>query len=567
MKKLKETLKNLKVKSKLLVLAGVMVFFILLIGLVAIVCAGFMNQKTKDLAEGWMASALMATELDTMTSNYRIMQYGFISSVKEEDMNNFETQMENISEQISDITASYEAILLSEEDKKLLLATSSSWASYKEISAEVIELSKSGKNAEAAELMVGECKNTYDEFGKNIDALVEFNQTGADSAAALARNTYSFVVIIIIVVLVIAIILAAIISKTVTWSVNEPLKKVHDVLGEISSGSLGVSMDYEAKDEFGDLAIAINSFVASLKEIINDEKGLLLEMADGNFNIRTQAEDKYIGDYEPILASMRAINKKLGSAMERIADSTNQVLVASEQMAEEAQTLADGATEQASTVEELLATVEDAAGQAAEGAKQADEASVNANSVRKQAEQSNERMKEMIDAMDKINQTSKEISTIIQAIESIATQTNLLSLNASIEAARAGEAGKGFAVVADEIGKLALQCSEAAGTTKTLIETARLQAENGDKIAKDTADELFSVTEGVIKIVEVADAVKVNCENQAKSMKQIDDGIEIISKVVENNSAAAEESSAASEELAAHAQNLQDQMSGFNFKD
>lgn len=567
MKKLKETLKNLKVKSKLLVLAGVMVFFILLIGLVAIVCAGFMNQKTKDLAEGWMASALMATELDTMTSNYRIMQYGFISSVKEEDMNNFETQMENISEQISDITASYEAILLSEEDKKLLLATSSSWASYKEISAEVIELSKLGKNAEAAELMVGECKNTYDEFGKNIDALVEFNQTGADSAAALARNTYSFVVIIIIVVLAIAIILAAIISKTVTWSVNEPLKKVHDVLGEISSGSLGVSMDYEAKDEFGDLAIAINSFVASLKEIINDEKGLLLEMADGNFNIRTQAEDKYIGDYKPILASMRAINKKLGSAMERIADSTNQVLVASEQMAEEAQTLADGATEQASTVEELLATVEDAAGQAAEGAKQADEASVNANSVRKQAEQSNERMKEMIDAMDKINQTSKEISTIIQAIESIATQTNLLSLNASIEAARAGEAGKGFAVVADEIGKLALQCSEAAGTTKTLIETARLQAENGDKIAKDTADELFSVTEGIIKIVEVADAVKVNCENQAKSMKQIDDGIEIISKVVENNSAAAEESSAASEELAAHAQNLQDQMSGFNFKD
>lgn len=567
MKKLKETLKNLKVKSKLLVLAGVMVFFILLIGLVAIVCAGFMNQKTKDLAEGWMASALMATELDTMTSNYRIMQYGFISSVKEEDMNNFETQMESISEQISDITASYEAILLSEEDKKLLLATSSSWASYKEISAEVIELSKLGKNAEAAELMVGECKNTYDEFGKNIDALVEFNQTGADSAAALARNTYSFVVIIIIVVLVIAIILAAIISKTVTWSVNEPLKKVHDILGEISSGSLGVSMDYEAKDEFGNLAIAINSFVASLKEIINDEKGLLLEMADGNFNIRTQAEDKYIGDYKPILASMRAINKKLGSAMERIADSANQVLVASEQMAEEAQTLADGATEQASTVEELLATVEDAAGQAAEGAKQADEASANANSVRKQAEQSNERMKEMIDAMDKINQTSKEISTIIQAIESIATQTNLLSLNASIEAARAGEAGKGFAVVADEIGKLALQCSEAAGTTKTLIETARLQAENGDKIAKDTADELFSVTEGVIKIVEVADAVKVNCENQAKSMKQIDEGIEIISKVVENNSAAAEESSAASEELAAHAQNLQDQMSGFHFKD
>lgn len=176
-------------------------------------------------------------------------------------------------------------------------------------------------------------------------------------------------------------------------------------------------------------------------------------------------------------------------------------------------------------------------------------------------------MQDMIGAMDKINQTSKEISTIIQAIESIATQTNLLSLNASIEAARAGEAGRGFAVVADEIGKLALQCSQAAGDTKNLIETAISQAESGDKIAKDTAEELFSVTQGVEKIVEAANAVRINCENQALSLKQIDEGIEVISKVVETNSAAAEESSAASEELAAHAQNLQNQMSEFSFSD
>lgn len=567
MKKFREIFKNLKVKSKLLALAGILVCSILIIGIISMICAGFMNQRTKDLADNWMASALMATELDTMTSDYRIMQYGYISSVKEEDMNNFETRMESISEQITATSAAYEEILLSEEDEKLLLATRAAWSAYKEISAEVISLSKAGRRDEAAELMVGECKTIYDEFGKNIDALVEFNEIGAASAATSANYTYIFVVILIIVVLVIAVILAAMIAKIVTLSINVPLRKVHDILRRISSGSLEVFMDYESKDEFGDLAKAINSFAESLKEIINDEKRLLLEMADGNFNISTDVEEKYIGDYEPILSSMRTINQKLGGAMEKIADSTNQVLVASEQMAEEAQTLADGAAEQASTVQELLATVEEAAAQATEGAKQSEEASVSANSVRAQAEQSNERMKEMISAMDKINQTSKEISTIIQAIESIATQTNLLSLNASIEAARAGEAGKGFAVVADEIGKLALQCSEAAGNTKTLIETARLQAESGDKIAKDTADELFSVTEGVVRIVEVADAVKVNCENQAESMRQIDEGIEIISKVVENNSAAAEESSAASEELAAHAQNLQDQMSGFNFRD
>lgn len=565
MKKMAMKLKNMKVKSKLRVLAGTLVSATLLVGIAAMICAGFMNQKSQDLAVGWMPSALMATELDTLTSNYRLMQYAHITSSSEEKKESFAVEMESISNEITQLSSEYEAILLSEEDRKLLLETRNAWSIYKEASVQAIELSKAGDNDAAAELMLGECKTLYDQFGVTIDNLVQFNQDGADTAAKNISLTFIFNIVLIIGVLVIAIVMAVIISGVVRRSITVPLHQVHGVLGEISGGSLNVSMDYESKDEFGELSEAINNFVTSLKEIITDEKRLLLQMADGNFNITTGAADKYIGDYEPILSSMRAIKLKLGGAMERIAESTNQVLVASEQMADEAQLLADGATEQASTVEELLATVEAAAGQAAVGAKQAEEASDEANSVRKQAESSNERMKEMIDAMNSINETSKEISTIIQAIESIAAQTNLLSLNASIEAARAGEAGKGFAVVADEIGKLALQCAEAAGNTKTLIETARYQAESGDKIAKDTAEELYSVTEGVIKIVDVAKKVKDNCENQADSMKQIDEGIEIISKVVEGNSAAAEESSAASEELAAHAQNLQEQMNSFKF--
>lgn len=566
MKKLMNLVGDLKVKKKMLLLVGTLICSILLVGAIAMLGAGFMNQKTTDLAETWMPSALLANEMDTMTSNYRLMQYGYLTSTTEEQMNDFYTEMENISGQISETSASYESILISDEDKQLLEAVRASWEEYKELSAQVIELSSAGQDDEAAALMVGECKTVYDEFGDNIEALVQFNEKGASSSSTIAERTYIFVIGMMIAILVISIGLALIVSNAVTGTIVNPLKQVHDVLEEISGGSLEVEMHYESKDEFGELSRAINGFVHSLNEIISDEKRLLLSMAEGNFDIRTNAADKYVGDYEPIIASLRAMNRKLSGVMEQIADSSGQVLVASEQMAEEAQTLAEGATEQASTVEELLATVEEVTEQAASGAQKADGASEEANMVRGQAERSNERMQDMINAMDKINQTSKEISTIIQTIESIASQTNLLSLNASIEAARAGEAGRGFAVVADEIGKLALQCSEAAGTTKKLIETAIEQAEGGDKIAKDTAEELFSVTEGVIKIVEVADAVRISCENQAESMKQIDAGIEIISKVVESNSAAAEESSAASEELAAHAQNLQDQLSIFKFR-
>lgn len=567
MKKIAELIKNFKVKSKLLVLAGTLSAGILLVGMAAIACAGFMNQKATDLAVGWMPSALMATEMDTLTSNYRLMQYALLTSKTEEELKAYEAQLQEISDEISEVSATYESVLIDEEDRELLMATREAWAVYKESGNQVIELSKAGHQDEAEVLMLGSCKALYDQFGEKIEALVSYNESGADGASANIASTYVFVIGLIIACVVVFILLAALISTIITKGVSQPLKQVQDVLTEMSSGSLDVHMDYESKDEFGDLSNAINNFVSSLQEIISDETHLLTQMAEGNFNIKTSAQDKYVGSYEIILTSMRAIKEKLGSSMMEIAESSRQVLIASEQMAAEAQALSEGATEQASTVEELLATVEEVASQADNGAKQADEASADADNVRKQAERSNDRMQDMIGAMDKINQTSKEISTIIQAIESIATQTNLLSLNASIEAARAGEAGRGFAVVADEIGKLALQCSQAAGDTKNLIETAISQAESGDKIAKDTAEELFSVTQGVEKIVEAANAVRINCENQALSLKQIDEGIEVISKVVETNSAAAEESSAASEELAAHAQNLQNQMSEFSFSD
>lgn len=567
MKKIANKLRDMKVKVKLTVLSGILTISILLVGLAGIICAGFMNQKTQDLAEEWMPAALMVSKLNTLTSDYRIMQYEHMSSLNQEEMEECETELARITDTIAKSSDEYENSLSAEEDRSLMAEAKDAWYVYVEKSAQIEELSRAGKSEEAAVIMHGEGKILYDQFLEKIDGLMSYNEAGAAKAAQNAHLTYIFDIVLIIIVVILSIVLAAILSHIVTESIIGPLKEVHDVLGEISAGSLEVSMNYKSEDEFGELSDAINFFVDSLKEIITDEKVILLKMADGNFDVNTSAESKYIADYEPILSSMRAIKEKLGGTMERIAESTEQISIASGQMADKAQSLADGAAEQASTVEELVASVEEAASHAADSALQAGGASDDADKVRKYAENSNERMKEMIEAMDSINDTSKKISTIIQTIETIAAQTNLLSLNASIEAARAGEAGKGFAVVADEIGKLALQCSEAAGNTKNLIVMSINQVENGDRLAKDTAQELYTVTEGVVKIVEVTDRVKINCENQAAAMKEIDDGIDIISKVVESNSAAAEESFAASEELAAHAQNLQAQMNEFEFTD
>ena len=171
-------------------------------------------------------------------------------------------------------------------------------------------------------------------------------------------------------------------------------------------------------------------------------------------------------------------------------------------------------------------------------------------------EQNQEKMKQMMEAMNEIHHTSQQVVGIIQTIEDIASQTNLLSLNASIEAARAGEAGKGFAVVADEIGKLALESSQAANTTKELIEISMAEINKGNTIAAGAMDSLKESVTAVDQVNEMIQETAQNAAVQAENMEQLRVGIEEIAHGIQDNSAASQETSATSEELASQAELL-----------
>ena len=172
-------------------------------------------------------------------------------------------------------------------------------------------------------------------------------------------------------------------------------------------------------------------------------------------------------------------------------------------------------------------------------------------------------MKAMVDAMTRIDETSKKIGDIISEIEDIASQTNLLSLNASIEAARAGEAGRGFAVVADQIRQLAEQTTKSAVNTRDLIEGALQEIEDGNKAADRAAQSIADVVDGIQKIAESSKGTSEVARGQADAMDQAEAGVNQISEVIQNNSAAAEESSATSQELSAQATSLDDLVSKF----
>ena len=373
-------------------------------------------------------------------------------------------------------------------------------------------------------------------------------------------------VILMMILSLTALILLILVTVLLLRSMLRPLEPVVQAAGQISRGELDVQLAGNSQDEIGMLSEVFIKMAENLKAMVNDVDYLLESMADGNFNIHTQAEDSYVGSFENFLRSMRKMNRRLSEALGQINQSADQVSAGSEQVSAGAQALSQGATEQASSVEELAATINEISGQVTSSAQKAREASMLAESTGTKMLESNQQMQHMIAAMGEISEKSGQIEKIIRTIEDIASQTNILALNAAVEAARAGEAGKGFAVVAEEVRNLAGKSAEASQNTAALIQGSIQAVENGTKIADETARIMLESVEGAQQVAKIIDEISRASGEQAASIVQVTQGIDQISSVVQTNSATAEESAAASEELSGQAQMLKDLVGQFQLR-
>lgn len=345
-----------------------------------------------------------------------------------------------------------------------------------------------------------------------------------------------------------------------------PLSSVVTAAENIAKGNLAVVLESDSEDEIGVLSRTFQRMAANLHIIVEDIRYLLGEMAQGNFDIQTRAEDNYIGDFEEIKLSLRTLIRTLSETLGRINESSDQVFSGSDQVSAGAQALSQGATQQAAAVQELAATISEISGQIQLNATHSQDASKKADLTGVQMMESNQRMQDLTKAMDEISNSSSEIGKIIKTIEDIAFQTNILALNAAVEAARAGSAGKGFAVVADEVRNLASKSSDASKSTAVLIENSINAVENGTKIADETALAMLSAVKGAKEVTDTIDKISRASGDQAASITQVTLGIDQISSVVQTNSATAEESAAASEELSAQAHMLKELVGRFKLK-
>lgn len=368
----------------------------------------------------------------------------------------------------------------------------------------------------------------------------------------------------IIVVMAIATVMSIKIAKQLGMNIAAPIDACTERIKLLAEGDLHteVVVDDSLK-EATILTTAAKDFAASLNALIGDMDYLLLELSKGNFTVRSQSQESYIGDFTNLLTSVSELRVKLSETLHHIQESATQVMHGSNQMATSSQDLADGAANQTDAVHSLTQTIMEIADGVGQNAQQSRMALAKMDEVERATMESNEEMSSMTAAMERISATSMEIANIVTEIENIASQTNLLSLNASIEAARAGEAGRGFAVVAEEIRKLAESSSQSALNTKNLIDASIKEVEVGNQITERTAESLNKVVEILAEVRQDTETSARLSEEQAEAMRSIESEITQITDVVQSNSATAQESSAVCEELTAQAISLNDLVEEF----
>ena len=337
-------------------------------------------------------------------------------------------------------------------------------------------------------------------------------------------------------------------------AVDAPIIEIMKIMDNLSEGNFTEKVSGNYAGDFLQIKNAVNNTIEQLTVYIGEISKTLEDVSNGDLTTRITRE--YVGSFSAIKVSLNHISETLYKTMSEITSASDQVLSGASQISTSAMELANGAQQQASSVEELNAAIETINEQTRQNADNATEASEISNRSTTNAQQGNASMKEMVEAMSQIKESSGEISKIIKAIQEIAFQTNLLALNAAVEAARAGEHGRGFSVVAEEVRNLAGRSQVSATETTGLIETSNSRVESGSGIAESTAKSLDAIVKNASEVSEIINNIATASREQAEAIAQVSQGIEQISKVTQSNSAVSEQTAAASQELNSQAEML-----------
>ncbi len=510
--------KNLKIRMKLIICFIVLAIITGAVGYIGVSNMSQINDRADSMYYHNFIPSQGLTEIEKslllIRSNYFLMLY-------ERDMSKLQQRVDEINqltERNNGLLADYEKLIASEEERNYYNEVISCLKDYRELRSMNIELIKNN-NFDQALVNLPEFAQAREAAEKSLEQLVNFNKNAAKESAEVNARSFRTLSSIMLTIIVISVLLAIGLGLSVARIICNPIKELLAHANKVANGDLDVIIDINTKDEVGQLASSFRTMTDNMNEVM------------GNIN-----------------------------------DAAEQVASGSTLVSDSSMVLSQGATEQASSIEQLTASIEEISVQTKQNAESANRANTLAEAAKGNAVQGNSHMREMLTAMDAINDSSNNISRIIKVIDEIAFQTNILALNAAVEAARAGQHGKGFAVVAEEVRNLAARSASAAKETTDMIEGSIKKVEGGTKIAKETAEALDKIVEDITVVANLVGDIASASNEQASGISQINQGIMQVSEVVQSNSATSEETAAASEELSSQAMMLKDQVNRFKLR-
>ncbi len=556
-------LKNMKVKKSLLLGYVITIVISALLNATSLSMMKAQNNKYQDLIGREIEASIMVMQARN-SANIAARNLRDILLIPDDPANDkMEARAHEVVKDLTDYLAKLSELYPEDMDRAPLEDYLAAVESWKNNLQDILSMYHSHDIAGAIRDIQTDCTPALNAMAEKAVKLDNMMTDSMAQKVEQIHRTVMITIIAMIVCMVVATLCVIALATKIVYSIVEPTKEVHEALVGFSRGELDIPVEYESENELGEMCDALRVSQKNLNGIIQEETYLLGEMAKGNFALKFQNEDMYVGALTAVKDSISTINQNLSDTLTQINLSAEQVSAGSEQVSTGAQALAQGATEQASAVEELSATINEISGDAQKTAKRSEEALERANYTGARVDESAQNMEEMVQAMGRISDSSQEISKIIATIENIAFQTNILALNAAVEAARAGSAGKGFAVVADEVRNLSAKSDQAAKATKELIDHSITSVQDGNAIVERVSTSLQKTVEATNELKGSIDEITKAIEHQAEAITQVTDGIEQISCVVQTNSATSEESAATSEELSSQASIMRNLMAQF----
>lgn len=559
------SVKNLSISKKLKKVLIVAIIIISTITVATGVGLMYLKGQLESFVETEYASEISIQE--TATSILTLARDIRDAYIRAENGENISSYDQNVKKYVNEITNELEYVYNINKDPEIareLENFGNNISKWINIGNEILTAINNKDMAKANKLILNDCPEVLDVIIEQVSLIGDKISTNVQDDIQGTTRYIGIVMIIIIVIIIIGLILITKVVQAIIESISNPVEEIKAAALEMAKGNYDLEIEYTSEDEIGVLADCMREMILFTKDNISNITEVLNKFAEGNFDV--EIEDNYIGEFIEIKESLEKIVDSINNTFYDIKIVTEQVKDGSEQVASTAQIISEGAINQAGIIQELMAAIGQINEKVKVSTEQANSTNVLTRELGNQIELNNEKMNEMVTAMNKIEESSINIKSIINTIYSISEQTNLLALNAAIEAARAGESGKGFAVVADEIRKLAEESSVAVKNTEILIEDSINNVNDGKNVADEASEALSAVVGKAKEAVELIGTIAELTEQGAMAISEVYNGIDQIAEVVESNTAISEESAAASEELSSQSESLQNMIDKFKLR-